>query len=321
MSSRKLKLIGCLVATCTIIGGSTVILSKYNSKISKDTSNSASLETERDSNTTSASSEDNTSPKVKSLQGIKNYNIHYGTDFSDSVIESMVNYDVVVVEPLNIRDSKVLKKIKDTGVRVYAYMSFAEVSAFDSEMLSKIDDSDYLLVNGEKVQNFGYNIGDIRKESFKTALMEVVKTRVIDNDYDGIFIDTLDDFEHTVLLGSDSMVDEMTNAGAALLKRLHEEYPTLSVILNRGFTTMDKCEERYVDAVLFEAMNATEKNDYYYNIVSKIDRFTAEGGVCLALSNDPAHEVAGKEEADAKGWVYYYRPNQKYGKWYQYLNS
>lgn len=258
------------------------------------------------------------SEKTNIFEEVNNYNIYYGDDFNDELIESMKKYDLVILEPLNVQDRTIVNRLKESGVKVFGYISFGEISSFDKNIISKLKESDYLKIDGKKIRNLGHYVADIRSENYKNTLIKVIQKRIIDDGYDGLFIDT---FEYSEILKSEELVDEMTTEVANLLKMINSEYPYLNIILHRAFTGLDKCEERYVDAVLFESMKSLEDEESYEDIVSKIDNFTSQGGVCLSISNSSNQKEIGIQIAKEKGWTHFFRPNADYTKWYEYFNE
>lgn len=272
-------------------------------------------------NTQSTQPTKTTSNSTNIFKNIKNYNVYYGNDYSDEIINKMANYDVMIVLPTSVPDTATLRKIQAKGVKVYAYVTFGEISKTDNEVLSNLTESDYLHINNNRVQNYGCDLADIRSTSYKNLMMSIIQKRVASAGYDGLFIDTLDDYEFTSVLQTEALVDEMTTEAASLIKRIHTEFPNLSLIVNRAFTAVEKCDQRYADAILYECMQVIENDGYFQKLVKSVDSFTEKGGVCLSLSTDKDQEQLGIQKAKEKGWIHYYRPDEDYSTWYDYSNN
>ena len=256
--------------------------------------------------------------EVNPLKNITNYNVYYGWEYDDSIVEKLKKYDMIVVEPMEIKDN-ILEDIRKSGTKVYAYMSLTEISPYDNDLVATITDDDYLRINGEILENYGCKVGDIRKKTYRDKVIDVIDKRIVNGKYDGLFIDTLDTVEYESIIGSQSLVDELTSASVQFVKEIAEKHPSLSIIQNRAFIALEKGTSNYIDAIVYE--NMTNKTGSYYDkINSRISNFTSNGGVCLALVNDPIYKDSCYEISMERGWKYYYRPDEQYTEFYEYLN-
>ena len=139
--------------------------------------------------------------------------------------EEMLKYDVGII--IDNIGAEGLKKLNDAGVWTIRYISFGEDSTlrtgdglgpggFCSYYL--YDEEDKPIPNGD----WGSYYTNPASPAWREFLFEDIQS-VVDDGYDGIFIDTVDCFPETF----NDMCD--------LIITVHEKWPDLKLVLNRGF--------------------------------------------------------------------------------------
>ena len=153
---------------------------------------------------------------AKDLKDISDFNVYYGEEYNDYIKEEIKKLDMVIVEPTEFEDEnrKLIKKdIQNSNTLVYGYLSATELSPWDDILTSLVTEDDYLVDNeGNPITNWGYNIIDLRKSNTRRILIDLIGLRIVQGGYDGLFLDSFDNYESSNLLGSSELVEEMTTS-------------------------------------------------------------------------------------------------------------
>ena len=236
----------------------------------------------------------------------KNYLVYYNK-VTDENINNISKYDMAILEPRNIT-SEQIKKIKKSNTRTYGYQSIFEVESSQKEMISLLNDEDYLYINGVKQFNEKYKCyyGDIRSQNYKDALFASIENNVIKEGFNGVFFDTLDDIEHHI---DETIREELYLEYINFFNLLKSKYPKLSIIQNRAFLLFSFGSAEYLDGLMYEDLKYEElQNSDYYNELfdNLIDISTKYNVVILSLSHVNAEE--NYQLAKDLNWLYYFSP-------------
>lgn len=257
-----------------------------------------------------------TNASENNIKSCDNYIIYYGYKFNSTVLNKLKTYDLVVINPLEEEADEVRKELQSEGIKVYGYSSSVEIPIYDSEFMELVDDKERLIVNGKILNHWGSNeLGDLRRESYRKKIINLIGSRIVDSGYDGVFIDTLDDLDNMDYILNENKVqvediksyeEEMQNSGVTFLKELKDKYPDLSIIQNRAFKVLEKNTYSNVDAILYEDICRSFDVPYHESIKKILDKYTRKkGGVVMALPNNKKYYEESFEIAKENNWLYY----------------
>ncbi len=173
---------------------------------------------------------------------IKNWLCYYGNTFGPDMYS---RFDLVVLDgtthpPLPDKDDK-HKPI------VLGYVNVGEVDT-KSPFWSFAKDKPYLVKKDDFWDSW---IVDIRDPSWQQFLFEIAIPSVIEQGFDGLFLDTFDS-SLSLLEGEDGeKFMGIEDALAKITMRIKAEYPEILVAINRGLPALPYFEE-YIDFVVVE---------------------------------------------------------------------
>jgi len=241
------------------------------------------------------------------LNAIKNFVVYYSI-LSPEDVSAISAYDLAIIHPFGASDD-VLSRLKASGTLIYAYVSAVEIEKYDNFKNSLMIEDAYLYDNGEKFfkSEFGCYGGDIISKSYQEILLRIIKDRIIDKGYSGVFFDTLDDIES---LHNRAEIKAQTQGYIAFFKELKRKYPQLSIIQNRGFSLFEQGSSVYTDALLFEDLNFQESDtkDYYKNLVDKLSSIASKSN-CRIMAVSHNNRQENHRFCKKLKWLYYYCPN------------
>ena len=241
------------------------------------------------------------------LNTVKNFVIYYSV-ISPEDIPIISAYDLAIIHPFGATDD-VLSRLKSSKTLLYAYVSAVEIEKYDDFKNSLVVDDAYLYDNGVKFfkSEFSCYGGNILAKSHQNILLRIIKERIVDKGYAGVFFDTLDDIDS--LQDRDS-AKAQTDGYISFFKTLKSMYPGLSIIQNRGFSLFEQGSSLYTDALLFEDLNSQEAQakEYYNNLVYELSSI-AKKSSCRMMAVSHTHRQENHEFCKKLHWLYYYCPN------------
>jgi len=154
--------------------------------------------------------------------------IYYGSSYEPKTFE---RYETVVLDP------DLYKDVHHVRSRTFAYVSLGEVGSC-RRYFAQMQKNGLLAGQNEAWGSYHINIADGRWEQL---LLQEVIPPIIKSGYNGLFLDTVD-----------SLIarDESTTKIIALIQAIKKRYPTLKLMLNRGFEVADRAP---IDALLYES--------------------------------------------------------------------
>ena len=186
------------------------------------------------------------------LNHVDSYRVFYGRPEKDYK-NSFKTYDLLILEPFFYAEED-LKELKAENNQLYfGYLSIMEVSHWDADLLERMDQNDYLEINGKRYKKDGSVnfIGDIRSKSYRKLLMTLIEKRIIDKGFQGVFLDTVDWIDYFGY--SDKELSEgFKEAYEVFLKEVNQTYPDLLMIQNRSFDTYESFAKNYVHGIMWE---------------------------------------------------------------------
>lgn len=186
------------------------------------------------------------------LNHVKNYRVFYGRPDENYRI-SFKAYDLLILEShfYSAEDLKVLKANKNQ--LYFGYLSVMEVSNWDNELIGLMTTKDYLEVNGQRYikEDKKNYLGDLRNESYRKLLITLIKKRIIDKGFQGVFLDTVDWIDYFGY--NDKALSASFKQGyEVFLKEINQTYPDLLIIQNRSFDTYESFAKSYVHGIMWE---------------------------------------------------------------------
>lgn len=175
-------------------------------------------------------------PKNK-LANVNNYTLYYG----DGKIDQLKKFDLAIIDPTG--ETKMgIKKLEESGTKTIAYLSIGEVSSF--RWYYDLVDKNWAIGKNQNWDSFQI---DVRNQGWHDLLLNEVIPHIKALGVQGLFLDTVD----TV-----NIEPAMKSSMVQLIKQIREKYPNFTLVMNRGFSIMDKAIP-YVDGVMFEDFSTT----------------------------------------------------------------
>jgi hypothetical protein len=168
----------------------------------------------------------------------------------------MGNYDINIVEASFFTKEDV-DIIHSKNSKVIGYLSLIEIGSWDLTLNQKLKDEDFLKdSNNKRLMNLSENnyLGNLYSDNFKNALLDILKTRIIDKNMDGVFFDTLDWIDY--YKNDTTIYNQLITGYKDFIKEVKELYPKLMIIQNRSFTSYNNFSKKYVDGLLWENFNS-----------------------------------------------------------------
>jgi uncharacterized protein (TIGR01370 family) len=169
----------------------------------------------------------------------------------DLPIDLLGKFQRVIVEADNVKPDE-LQALHQAGAKVLAYVSIGEVSA-SRKCYSQVKPTWILGKN----RVWDSEIMDLTNPDWQQFVIQQLVAPLAAQGYDGLFMDTLDSFQ--LLAKTDEARLQQANALADLLRKIHQTYPQMAFVANRGFDVMPQIAP-LLDAVLAESLYASWDN-------------------------------------------------------------
>ena len=184
---------------------------------------------------------------------------YYGTPIP---VARLAAYNRIVVEADNVVD---LSALRFFGAKVFAYVSVGEAEGWR-------ESSRNLQAELFRGDNFQWNsrVADLTQPDWKEYLLEGRMAPLWAQGYRGFFLDTLDSYK----IAADTPLKQRAQADALvdIIRSMHQRFPGLELIFNRGFEVLPEVATLAVGLVaesLFQSWNARTQT---YESVSGSDR-------------------------------------------------
>lgn len=197
---------------------------------------------------------------------IKNYVVYYSDKAGFKELES---YDLLVF------DSQVhppLRSLMDRGKILLGYISLGEVEKHRSyyEAVKKQG-----ILGQENIYWKGSYYVDLRDPKWAKRVLEDLIPAILQQGFDGLFLDTLDnpgDMERK----DPAKFKGMVNAAAHLVKGIRKNYPSIKIMMNRGYELLPQVAE-VIDFEMGESLYSD------YNFKTKKYGFVAKSDYVLQM--------------------------------------
>lgn len=174
--------------------------------------------------------------------------VYYGPNLPTDVLSQ---YSRIIVEADNVKPHE-LTKLKALGSDVFAYLSIGEVSP-TRKWFNKIQPAWVLGDN----RIWDSKVMDLNSPGWQNFLINTIVTPLWEAGYRGLFIDTMDSFK--LFANSDAQRQQQTKALASLMQQIHQLYPKMRFIANRGFEVLPAIGH-LLEAVAAESLFASWDN-------------------------------------------------------------
>lgn len=228
------------------------------------------------------------------LHEIEDYVVFYGV----GGLDVLLTYDLAIIQTGTLTPDE-LAILKESGVIVVAYLSIGEAEPY-RPWFDRVDQEWVLGENG----NWGSLFVDASQAGWQALMLEQAGL-LLDEGFDGIFLDTVD----TV----DAFPE--TQAGMeSLITQLRTTYPEAIMIQNRGFTVLPTTST-IIDGLMFEGLTTgyNFQSDTYIRttnqaLAESLQELQEETGiVILALDyaqvDDVTTQAAARAAAEAFGFI------------------
>lgn len=177
-------------------------------------------------------------------------------------VDLLSHFKQVVVEPENMSN---LDYLHTKGVKVFAYISVGEINRTRS-WYSEIPKSWFMGSH----EAWGSDIVDLTQQGWHDYLINNYMTSLWKEGYRGFFFDTLDSYQIAVVDPKGRLIQE--KALVQLIKRIHQHFPGVDLILNRGFDILPEVGQ-YAIAIAAESLfQSWDQSKQKYVEVAEHDR-------------------------------------------------
>ena len=174
--------------------------------------------------------------------------VFYGANLPTDVLSQ---YRRIIVEPDNVKPNELLAlRAKDS--RVFAYVSIGEVNP-SRKWFKKIKTA--WVLGDNKI--WDSKVMDLASSGWQDFLVDTVVAPLWKAGYQGLFLDTMDSF---YIFAKDKQQQEIqTKALTQLMEKIHQRYPEMRFISNRGFEVLPSIGKQ-LEAVVAESLYASWHN-------------------------------------------------------------
>lgn len=256
---------------------------------------------------------------TNTLNSVDDYVIYY--DVADSALKDQIRAkDLAVLEPQYYIKSDI-DYIKSSGTITLGYIPISEVNVSDTEFINLLQYDDFLYDGGTRktIAGGGIYLTNLASQHYCDVVMQMIKTRVIDKGFDGIFIDCIDSAES---LSTPAEYDLYKVGYENILKQIRQKYGSAIIMQNRGFNTVTAVSNKYIDAILWESFGTYEgsASGWYLARIADMADLQNKGIKVFAVSNSETGIAAGdltKVAAYAQKlkYVYYHTAYNHYNAW------
>jgi hypothetical protein len=246
------------------------------------------------------------------LQQARHYALYYGK----GRVDELVRFDVVVIEEsgMSIAD---IRRLKKGGALVFAYLSVTELHP-NHPLFTHVTEQDLLLVKGIPVKNEQYDtfVLDLQSDHWLQILNEKADILLNQLGVDGLFLDTLDQVESSLL--PVSIREAQFNAAINFIFRMKQRYPDRLLIQNNGLEQLCLHTAPWIDGLCWENPPLTLNTYEAWNreVLKRLDHMQKEWALSIFLlleetvENERGCYPKAKSLAEQRGYLCYLAPTQ-----------
>jgi len=182
------------------------------------------------------------------LDSRKSIAVFYGSNLPTDILSQ---YSRIIVEADNVKPQE-LDALQANGSDVFAYLSIGEVSP-TRKWFGEIQQKWVLGDN----RVWDSKVMDLNSLGWQNFLIKTIVDPLWEAGYRGLFIDTMDSFK--LFATSDQQRELQIQALSSLLNKIHQRYPKMRFIANRGFEVLPSIGH-LLEAVAAESLFASWDN-------------------------------------------------------------
>ena len=161
--------------------------------------------------------------------------------------------------------------MQDKRTLVIAYVSVVEIfEAFPSYKFLR--DEDFLKIDNKRVRNKEFNtyLINLKSKRWISILMHHIGNLILNNNYDGIFLDTIADVEFELF--NEELQESLICGAVELITKIRELYEDIIIIQNNGVSKLIESTFEIIDGVCWENPNLWGINncDWIEYIIGKL---------------------------------------------------
>lgn len=177
-------------------------------------------------------------------------------------LDSLAQFDQVVVQPEHIGNLAALQK---NGAEVFAYLSVGEAEPFRTGYRT-LDKRWFLGTN----RGWNSDIIDLTQRGWRDHLIEQRMATLWAQGYRGFFLDTLDSYQ--AVIKDPAGQAAQARALAELIRAMHQRFPGVKLLLNRGFEVLPEVAPLAVGMVAESLFQGWDPAGKRYVEISERDR-------------------------------------------------
>ncbi len=165
---------------------------------------------------------------MRYIQDEQKWIAYYANDEESTAFK---DYDIIIFD----RDKHPsLKNLQSRGAVIFGYVSLAEAEKdrADYEQVKQ-----FMLPQEENPQWKGHYAIDVRKPEWTKYIIENIIPDILEQGFDGVFLDTLDRAED-LERKNPKQYSGMIKAAQNMIRTIRYHYPNLKIMTNRGFAIL-----------------------------------------------------------------------------------
>jgi polysaccharide biosynthesis protein PelA len=220
---------------------------------------------------------------IESLHSVKTYTIYYGPPTA-SAMERLKRVDLAILESLAFSREQ-LAELRQAGTMLLGYVSVMESAVWNEARMQRLEPAFYLQQQGKERIHFpewNSYLMDLREEGYRQVLQQEIEEIIRGKGMQGIFLDTVGDIDEYVT--GAAVKQELRAAYRTFLQQLHVRYPSMAILQNRGFDTLDAAVP-YIQGFLWEDFRPDwQHNDWMKQQVQRLSKEQQRGLKVFSVS-------------------------------------
>jgi len=217
--------------------------------------------------------------KRQRFKQIKNFFLYYGIGKA----EESSQFDLAIVEPQG-QNKESIEIMQSAGTLVIAYVSVVEIfEGFPYYKLLK--DEDFLKIDNKPVMNKEFNtyLIDLKSERWSSILMHHIGNLILNENYDGIFLDTIGDVEFSIF--NEKLQGQLICNAVELIVKIRNLYKDIIIIQNNGLNKLIESTSKLIDGICWEnpIFGNPESADWMEYVIHKLSTLSKEDGIKVLL--------------------------------------
>ncbi|MCM0647207.1 endo alpha-1,4 polygalactosaminidase [Clostridium swellfunianum] len=213
------------------------------------------------------------------FKNAKDYILYYGIGKE----EELSKHDIAIVEPLG-QTKETLDLMHKQGTLVIAYVSAIEISKH-FPMFNLLKQEDFIHVNDNPLKNeeFETYLLNIGSKRWSSMLIQHIGNLIVNENYDGIFLDTLGDIEWSVL--PEGLRNDMLLSARKLLNTIRGLFEDIIIIQNNGMHQVLNYTFEFIDGLCLEnpKLELSDTSDWVQASIDKLKALRKDYAIKVLL--------------------------------------